>query len=143
MRSQGFSLLELMIVILVIGIIAAIAIPNLVQSKIAANEGAALSAVRNLVTAQYTYKTNIAYVVFSPDLATLQAVGLIDEVLSAGTKDGYTFSVSGAANDFDVLSRPISYGSSGFRGFYADETGVVRYTTADTVPTSADTPVGG
>ena len=142
-KQKGFTLLELMIVILVIGIVAAIAIPNLVKSKVVANEGAALSAVRNLVTAQYTYKTQISYVLFSPDLPTLVTAGLIDSVIGGGTKDGYTFSMTGSAEAFQVNSRPLVYDTTGIRSFYSDESGVVRYTTVNAPATSTSVPVGG
>lgn len=97
-RESGFSLIELLIVILVIGVIAAIAIPNLTASRRAANEGSAISDLRTYHSAQITYATTIGRGDFAGDtslngnaLAELGAAGIIDTLLAAGTKNGYRF----------------------------------------------------
>ncbi len=83
-NTKGFSLIELLIVVAIIGIIAAIAVPNLVQSRAAANEASAITSVRNLVTAQMTYFATIGASNYGT-LANLQASGMIDGVLGSGT----------------------------------------------------------
>ena len=103
-KSEGFSLIELLIVVAVIGIIAALAVPNLVQSRKAANEASAIASVRNLVTAQITYASTLGGGNFG-SLAELSAENFTDEVLGSGQKDGYDVSV--AANGsigFSVLA---------------------------------------
>ena len=142
-KPEGFSLIELLIVVAVIGIIAALAVPNLVQSKKAANEASAIASVRNLVTAEITYASTLGGGNFG-SLAELSAENFADEVVGSGQKDGYEFSV--AANQsigFSVIATPTVPGTTGERSFFSDETGVIRYTTDGTVPDSTSPPLGG
>jgi len=141
-EEKGFSLIELLIVVAVIGIIAAIAVPNLVKSKAVANEGAAISAVRAVVTAQMTYAVKGGSGSFAADLTELQAANLIDSVLGSGTLEAYSLSVSGNSAGFAVNARPLVYGNSGTRSFDSDESAVLRYTTADAAATSSSPGLG-
>ena len=129
-----------MIVVMVIGIITAIAVPNLLQSKAAANEASAISSLRLMVSAQFTRNTNTS--AYAPDLATLGAVSLVDDVLGSGTKDGYYFTTSGGTISFILNANPIVFNSTGKRSFFADESGVIRYTTTNAPASSSDPPIG-
>jgi type IV pilus assembly protein PilA len=144
-KQKGFSLIELLIVVAIILIIAAIAIPNLLRSRIAANEASAVGSVRTLTTAQVTYSTT-----YGTGYTTLAQLGgaagctaaaatacLIDPVLTLGTKSGYTVNTApntGAGtnvspfNGFETNATPLS-ASTGTRAFCSDNSGVIRYNT--------------
>lgn len=124
-NQKGFSLIELLIVVAVIGIIAAIAVPNLLESKKAANEASAISSVRTIVTAQITYSATVGNGSYAADLTALAGAQMIDQGLGDGTKDGYTFAVAGAGQTFTVTATPNA--SGGTRSFFSDETAVIRY----------------
>jgi|SRR5215470_8211205 len=136
-KQKGFSLIELLIVVAIILIIAAIAIPNLIKSKMAANESSAVGSLRTITTANIAYSTACPTVGFAANLAELQvgatcpaASNEIDNTLSTGKKSGYSFlayTVTGTpATTFSVTAQPQTT-SSGTRYFFVNESGVIRY----------------
>ena len=149
-KQKGFSLIELLIVVAIILIIAAIAIPNLLKSKMAANESSAVGSVRTINTGEVTYAAGCPNVGYSSSLTELNTganctagFNIIDNVLATGAKSGYTFAYAAAPdatkliNTYTLTAVPGVVGTTGQRGFYSDQTGVIRYTLDGTAPTNA------
>jgi len=141
--DQGFSLVELLIVVLIIGIIAQMAIPHLMRSKLAVNEASAITTVRSVLNAETLYVTTVGSGKYA-SMGSLVTGMLVDTVVGSSTKDGYVFAISLGAADasFVIDARPTGYLNSGIRSFFADETAVIRYTTADSAATSSSRPLG-
>jgi len=145
-RQRGFSLIELLIVVAIILVIAAIAIPNLLRARIAANESSAVASVRTINTAEVSYYTSYPTIGFSGSLTTLTgtctgttiptsaSACLIDTLLASGTKSGYSFTLSSynpsPYSAYEIDAKPLVSNQSGVRYFCSNEDAVVRYGTS-------------
>jgi prepilin-type N-terminal cleavage/methylation domain-containing protein len=168
--TRGFSLIELLIVVAIILIIAAIAIPNLLRSRIAANQASAVGSLRTLNTAEVTYSVtyNTGYTSTLGNLGppaagqnpVATAAGLIDSVLSGmsgssgsnattSSKSGYTFTYTAGATDqtgrvntYSITATPVSLGTTGTNFYFTDSSGVIRQNST-AVAGSSDSPLAG
>ena len=159
-KQKGFSLIELLIVVAIILIIAAIAIPNLLRSRIAANEASAVGSLRTINTAEVTYASTYPSNGFASALTTLGPPSgggntatstnaiLLDSVLGCTTqpctKSGYLFSINNTSGTpvsfYSSAASPVTQNQTGNRYFYSDASGVIRYN-ATSAATSTENPL--
>jgi len=149
-REKGFSLIELLIVVAIILIIAAIAIPNLLRSRIAANEASAVRGIRAITTAEHAYATAYPDIGYTCSLTSLgpppngQSVAstgadILDPVIAAGVKSGYSFAITSCTgtpiSNYESSAAPVSVGGSGQRAFCSDGSGIIQYSVDGQVAT--------
>jgi prepilin-type N-terminal cleavage/methylation domain-containing protein len=144
-RDRGFSLVELLVVVIIIALIVAIAVPNMSKARMKANEASALASVRTIQTAEVMYSNAYPLVGFAGNLADLGANGtncqstsktnaclIMDDALTSGLKSGYTFEVVGdgaaPARGYTITATPQSANSSGRCTFIADQSGSIQVT---------------
>ena len=152
-KTSGFSLIELLIVIAIILVIAAIAVPNLLRSKMAANETSAVGSVRTIANAQALYATSYPDTGFTslavlggaaPCTPSATSACIVDATTSAGSKSGYNLkSVNDGsgppATGFSTNADPVKFGTTGARHFFGDQSFVMTYTKTDVAATASST----
>jgi type IV pilus assembly protein PilA len=158
-KMKGFSLIELLIVVAIILVIAAIAIPGLLRARIAANESSAVGSLRIINSAEISYDAAYSNMGFATTLSYLGGPAgavcvpstssgcFIDGSLSSGTKSGYTYSlqigstpvVGGVAPSYSIIAAPQILDVTGIRSFCSFEDAVVRSSTGVIAPPCAAT----
>jgi len=159
-RSKGFSLIELLIVVAIILIIAAIAIPNLLRAKMAANESSAVGSLRTVNTAMTSYYSTYPTVGYAANLATLGPTAavpcaatsanacLIDSALASGSKNGFSIAatggnvVNGIAFNYYSTATPVTLHGTGDRSFCGFDDSVIRFDPSGAIVGSRNTCAG-
>ena len=136
-RRCGFSLIEVLIVIAIILIIAAIAVPPMNEQLRIAHETAAIEQIRTIHAAETQYYAQSGR--YAPSLAEFGTASLVPKALAGGTKNGYIFAVQATQAGYAVTANPQSFGGTGRRTFYSDHTLVIR-NSATAEPATADSP---
>ena len=139
---HGFTLVEIMIVVAIISLLAAIAIPNLLRARHNANEAAAIAALRTISTACESFRSAQTPPTYPANLAALSGAvpayidaGLAGATAVASARQGYFYTYARTnANQFTCLATPAVVGTTGTRIFFVDESGVIRLTNAAGAP---------
>jgi len=149
-KRRGFSLIELLIVIAIILIIITIAVPRLSKARMFAQETAALQAVKTLHSAQVQYYSQYgryatSLIELGPPASGAESpasAGLINNDLASGEKQGYKFTMTAAGGGYTINASPVSFGNSGSKTLFSDQTMVVRENYGPEPATAASKEVG-
>ena len=127
-RDAGLTMIELMIVISIIVILAAVAIPLMTRNRIAANESSAVAGLKAIAHAEMAFHHSNGEYADLGELSSAEPPYISDSKVAGGEKDGYQFEVLAATNTgFQALASPVTFGKTGVKSYFIDESGVVRF----------------
>lgn len=136
-RHNGFTLVEIMIVVSILAILAVIAIPGFLRARVNANEASAITSLRAISTACESFRSTQNPATYPPNLAALSGdtPPYIDSLLGGGTKQGYNFNYNLVGpNQYACTATPITANITGVRTLFIDESGVIRVNDASGAP---------
>jgi prepilin-type N-terminal cleavage/methylation domain-containing protein len=137
---RGFTLVEIMIVVAIIVLLAAVSIPGLLRARMNGNEAAAIASLKTVAWAATTYRSsNAAYPANMSDFSSV-VPQYVDSVLGSGRKQGYLFNLTGEANSFNITAVPETPNATGVRTFFTDTSCVIRSSSNGTADVSS-TPI--
>lgn len=129
--SEGFTLVEIMVVIAVIIVVGAISIPGLMRSRLNANEAAAVAALKTISAASVTYRaSHTTYPIGLSDLYEEGGAQFIDSKLASGSRQGYNYTLQGNEDGFNITAIPSKPNITGGKYYFVDSDGVVRASTS-------------
>lgn len=140
-KNSGFTLIELMIVVAIIAIIAAIAIPNLLRSRMQSNESAAIGNLRTINGAQTAFHSANSRYAATFDELTTATPPFLDGTWGTVAKSGYNYVMVGTNDAYTANANAVQYGVTGSRGFFTDTSGVIRFAVGADADASS-TPLG-
>jgi type IV pilus assembly protein PilA len=136
-RRAGFSLIELLVVVAIVMILSAVAIPGMKEAIMTSHHSAAVQTIRTIHATQAQFYGQFRR--FAKDLGELASARLIDREMASGERSGYRFSLNGGESGYTIHADPLKEGQTGRVHYYSDDTLTVRQSPGPE-PASADSP---